>query len=147
MHSCMRTMGNNPRCEIDTNVLISALLSAGGTSNRAVYAVLRHGQLLSSHQPIEELEDSLTRPKFDPYIRAGDRDDYLALIRGSALFVDIGATLAVCRDPDDDKFLEVAISGEADVIVSGDRDLQVLHPFRGIPILSPDAFLNSDFVA
>ncbi len=52
----------------------------------------------------------------------------------------------MCRDPDDDKFLELALSGDADVIVSGDDDLLVLHPFRGIPILSCDAFLESDFV-
>ena len=50
--------------------------------------------------------------------------------------------IAVCRDPKDDKFLEVAVAGEADVIVSGDQDLLVLHPFGGIPIIPPVAFLR-----
>ena len=47
-----------------------------------------------------------------------------------------------CRDPKDDKFLEVAISGQADVIVSGDEDLLTMNPFSGIPIITPRAFLH-----
>ncbi len=43
----------------------------------------------------------------------------------------------VCRDPDDDKVLALAIAAQADLIVSGDNDLLVLQPFKGIPILSP----------
>lgn len=140
-------MEDDLRCVIDTNVLISALLSSSGTPNRAVHIVLRNGQLLSSDSAFEELEESLNRPKFEPYLRAEDRDDYLALIRGSAQFVDVSTSLSVCRDPDDDKFLEIAVSGGADVIISGDGDLHALHPFREIPILSPDAFLESEFVA
>ena len=45
-----------------------------------------------------------------------------------------------CRDPDDDKFLELAVNGRADVIVSGDEDLLALDTFRGIPIITPAAF-------
>lgn len=48
-----------------------------------------------------------------------------------------------CRDPKDNKFLALAVSGEADCIISGDDDLKVLHPFRGIPILSPREFLDT----
>lgn len=58
----------------------------------------------------------------------------------------VSEPIDACRDPDDDKFLELAVGGEADVIVSGDNDLTVLDPFRGIPILTPDEFLASDFV-
>lgn len=47
-----------------------------------------------------------------------------------------------CRDPKDNKFLEIAISGNADCIVSGDKDLMVLHPYRGISILTPMQFLE-----
>lgn len=46
-----------------------------------------------------------------------------------------------CRDPKDNKILEVAVEGKADVIVTGDKDLLVLHPFRGIPIIGPAEFL------
>lgn len=50
-----------------------------------------------------------------------------------------------CRDPKDDKFLKLAVNGNATLIVSGDKDLQVLHPFRNIPILSPREFLDTNF--
>lgn len=140
-------MANDSRCVVDTNVLISALLSAEGASNEVVYTILRHGVLLASSATFEELESTLHRSKFDRYLRSGDREDYLTLIQGGSRFVEVTADIEVCRDPDDDKFLALAVSGGADVIVSGDADLQVLHPFRGIPILSPNAFLKSDFFA
>lgn len=138
-------MTDEPCCVVDTNVLISALLSAGGASNQAVYTILRRGVLLSSEKAFKELESSLNREKFDSYLRPEDRNDYLSLIRGGARFVEVDAQVEACRDPDDDKFLELAVSGGADVIVSGDDDLLVLDPFRGIPILSPDGFLESEF--
>jgi putative PIN family toxin of toxin-antitoxin system len=56
--------------------------------------------------------------------------------------VEITERIAACRDATDDKFLELAVNGEADVIVSGDADLLVLNPFRGIPIVAPAAFVQ-----
>lgn len=50
--------------------------------------------------------------------------------------------LAVCRDPSDDRMLELAVAGGAAAIIAGDQDLLTLSPFRGIPILSPRAFLE-----
>jgi putative PIN family toxin of toxin-antitoxin system len=137
-------MTNSPRCVVDTNVHISALLSAGSTSNRTIDTVLQHGVLLSSAETFAELEVSLHRSKFDSYLREDDREQYLALIQGASEFVEVTEHIEACRDPDDDKFLELAISGNADVIISGDDDLKVLHPFQAIPILSPDEFLESD---
>ena len=51
-------------------------------------------------------------------------------------------SIVACRDPTDDKFLERAVNGRADMIVTGDHDLLVLHPFRGIPIIDPAAFVQ-----
>ena len=64
----------------------------------------------------------------------------LLLVRGEG--VTPAERVTACRDPKDDKFLEIAVAGEADVIVSGDQDLLVLHPFAGIPIVPPNAFLR-----
>jgi predicted nucleic acid-binding protein len=58
------------------------------------------------------------------------------------MLVAITHTINECRDPRDDKFLELAVSGRADYLVSGDKDLLVLHPFRMIPILRPDQLLT-----
>ena len=56
--------------------------------------------------------------------------------------VEVVQRIQASRDPDDDKFLEVAINGRADVVVSGDGDLLELNPFRGIAILSPAAYVD-----
>ena len=135
-------MPNRPRCVVDTNVFISAALSGQGKPNQSVYRVLLHGELLASAATFYELETRLHRSKFEKYITPEDREAYLALIQAGSRFVETGEEIEACRDSDDDKFLELAISGAADVIVSGDGDLQVLHPFRGIPILAPAAFLS-----
>jgi len=60
----------------------------------------------------------------------------------SAEFVPIVQLVRECREPKDDKFLEVALNGRADVIVTGDADLLVLHPWREIAILSPTVYLK-----
>jgi predicted nucleic acid-binding protein len=56
--------------------------------------------------------------------------------------VTILSPVRACRDPRDDKFLEVAVHGRADAIVTGDRDLLDLNPFRGIAILTPAEYLE-----
>ncbi len=72
---------------------------------------------------------------------ADDVEALLALILLRAELVTPDRTIVVCRDPKDDKFLEIAIAGSADVIVSGDKDLLALHPFEGTPIVAPAEFL------
>lgn len=67
----------------------------------------------------------------------------VALLKETEL-IEITTSVTACRDVKDNKFLELAVSGKADYIVSGDEDLLVLNPFRGIPILTPRNFLNSD---
>lgn len=61
---------------------------------------------------------------------------------GLSSFVEVTARVNMCRDPKDDKFLELAASGNADAIVSGDHDLLALHPFRQVSILDPATFLS-----
>lgn len=129
---------------VDTNVFISAALSDKGKPNRAVLRVLLHGELLASAATFHELETRLRRPKFSTYVTTEDREAYLALIQASSHFVDIQEQIEACRDSDDDKFLELAVSGGADVIISGDKDLTDLDPFRGIRILTPATFLEAD---
>ena len=70
-----------------------------------------------------------------------DRLEVLELLLKNAAVVDITEPVAACRDPDDDKFLELAVNGSATCVVTGDADLLALHPFRGIPILTPADFL------
>lgn len=75
-----------------------------------------------------------------------EREAYIEWLLLRAELVEIRAHVEECRDPDDDKFLELAVSGNTDVVISGDNDLLALNPFRGIPIMKPSAFLESDFI-
>jgi predicted nucleic acid-binding protein len=67
--------------------------------------------------------------------------EFLSGLVQLAEIVDVQDSITACRDPKDDKFLELAVSGQADVIVTGDADLLTLHPFQGIEVLSPAAFV------
>jgi putative PIN family toxin of toxin-antitoxin system len=64
-------------------------------------------------------------------------DDFINLLEIVVPQIEV----AICRDPDDDKFLSLAVSGNADLILTGDDDLLTLHPFRGLNILSPSTYL------
>nr|WP_306441344.1 putative toxin-antitoxin system toxin component, PIN family [Methyloversatilis sp. XJ19-13] len=70
-----------------------------------------------------------------------ERVRFPRLFGGVARMVSITHRVAACRDPKDDKFLHVALNGEAEAIVTGDRDLPVLHPIHGISIFSPADFV------
>ena len=133
---------NEKRFVLDTSTLISAALNKRGKPRKAVVYAARHGLLLASYETFDELETRLQRPKFAPYLHEEDRDVFINWMYGLTSLIPITETVRVCRDPEDDKFLNVAVSGHADAIISSDRDLQVLHPFRGIPILSPAQFLE-----
>jgi len=131
------------RCVFDTNTIVSALLFEGGNPGRALKEALRRGHLLLSLGVAEEIAEVLRREKFDKYVRRKTREEFLRALVRDAVIVDVAETIHECRDPDDDKFLELAVSGGATHIVSGDDDLQVLNPFRGIPVLSAREFLES----
>jgi putative PIN family toxin of toxin-antitoxin system len=69
------------------------------------------------------------------------RQQFLLELGEIAQFVPIIQRIRVCRDPRDDKFLERAVNGQAHLILTVDRDLLSLHPFREIAILSPADYL------
>ena len=131
------------RIVFDTNVLVSALLLEGSVPARAVFAVMDTGEILLSESLVNEINDILQRKKFEPYISAEQREEFLIALVQSGTLVEITETITACRDPKDNHILELAVSGRAQVIVTGDSDLLVLNPFQGIRILAPRDFLSS----
>jgi putative PIN family toxin of toxin-antitoxin system len=131
------------RVVFDTNVLVSALLFENTTPAQAFFAALKNGKVLLSALLAEEINRILYRPKFDRYLTFEQREDFIAALVESSVLVEITETIAVCRDPKDNMLLELAASGKADVIVTGDSDLLILHPFRDIPVLNPKDFLET----
>jgi len=98
--------------------------------------------LLASDDTIIELADVLGRRKFNHYATVEERQEFLRLFDCIAERVPIVHTVRACRDPKDDKFLELAVNGAAQLIITGDTDLLALHPFRGIDILTPARYLT-----
>jgi putative PIN family toxin of toxin-antitoxin system len=129
------------RIVVDTNVLISRLLVPASVSGRALRRAVDSGQLVVSEATMEELATVLGRPKFDPYLSIADRQQFIRLLGRIAEMTPVVRVVRACRDPRDDKFLEVAVNGRADLIVTGDRDLLELDPFMGIGILTPAVYL------
>ena len=99
-------------------------------------------KILSSDETLEELEAKLFLPKFDRYAPLARRRLFLEFFRKSALNIPNVVALKACRDPNDDKFLSLAISASAQSIVTLDKDLLTMNPFRGVAIFTPSEFLN-----
>lgn len=130
------------RVVFDTNVLISALLFEESAPARAFFHALRQDEILVSQATIQEIQDVLQRKKFDKYVTDEERTLFISRLTTSATLIEISETLQVCRDPKDDKFLDLAVSGNAAYIITGDPDLLVLHPFQNISIITPQAWLE-----
>ncbi|MGH9449608.1 MAG: putative toxin-antitoxin system toxin component, PIN family [Terriglobia bacterium] len=135
-------MISRKRIVVDNNVLVSRLLLPDSVPALAARKVVERGQLLISGPVLAELAAVLSREKFDPYISIEDRQQFFRLLGRIAEMVPIVYTIRACRDPKDDPFLELAVNGEADIIVTGDKDLLTLNPFHGIPIITPARYLK-----
>ncbi|MBK0382174.1 putative toxin-antitoxin system toxin component, PIN family [Pedobacter sp. SD-b] len=126
---------------IDTNSLISSALIKNNVNAKAFDQVLNLGKIAISSSTIEELEEVLYRKKFDKYLLDNERAVLIDKIKkNSKLFLPT-ERITVCRDPKDNKFLELAVAANAACLLTGDKDLLILHPFRNIPILNSSDFL------
>ncbi|MBD2359809.1 putative toxin-antitoxin system toxin component, PIN family [Anabaena minutissima FACHB-250] len=132
---------NELRIVIDTNCFVSRLLTPNSITAQAIRKAFDDHCILISSETIAELTKVLARKKFDPYVSAEDRQRFITYLISLADMVEILTSVKVCRDPKDDKFLSLAISGNANLIITGDEDLLVLNPYQNISILSPKAFI------
>ncbi|MGA2046727.1 MAG: putative toxin-antitoxin system toxin component, PIN family [Terracidiphilus sp.] len=130
-------MSQLPRLVLDTNVLVGAALRNGSMPHRALLKARMESRLLASDETLAEFGKVLLRDKFDKAIDRALREELIEEYSRLCTLVPIPRPIHACRDPKDDKFLEVAVHGRADAIVTGDSDLLDLNPFRGIAILTP----------
>jgi putative PIN family toxin of toxin-antitoxin system len=130
------------RLVVDTNVFVSAALKESSWPADTVRWIGKYDGLLKTDATEREVIEVLQRPRIAPKIAPIYRDD-VRLLFAAAELVTMIEPVTRCRDPDDDKFLELAANGHADVIVSGDDDLLVLDTFRGIPIITAAAFCHA----
>ena len=135
-------MPTDLRVVVDTSVVGSALLLPRSVPRQSFDLAAKLGRLLISEATIGELDAVLQRPKFGRYFTERQRLEFLTAFIHQADLVEVTEVIAVCRDSKDDKFLELAVSGNASHMISGDTDLLELHPFRGIQIVTPLSFLE-----
>jgi putative PIN family toxin of toxin-antitoxin system len=136
-------MPDAERLVLDTNVVVSGMLFPGAAPERALMKAQSH-PILASEATLLELVEVMSRTRFDRYVEAEVRRQLVAAYMNACETVEIASSIRACRDRRDDKFLEVAVDGRAELIVTGDLDLLALHPFRGIAILTPSDYLERE---
>jgi putative PIN family toxin of toxin-antitoxin system len=129
------------RLILDTNILISAFVFKSETANLVVRHAAKKHTLLFSESTFKELKSTLLKPKFAEIAELITIRNFIINLVRIGEFIEPTEKITDCRDPKDNKFLELAVAGNADCIVTGDKDLLVLNPFRGIKIISPADFL------
>ena len=131
------------RLVIDTNILISGLMAVNSLPQKVFDYATSQAILLISDEVQSEIENVINRPKLQKYITIERRTKFLAELSQQVERVEINQQIRACRDPKDDKFLELAVCGEADYIITGDADLLDLHPFQNISIIKAANFLTA----
>jgi putative PIN family toxin of toxin-antitoxin system len=124
---------------IDSGIWISAI-HYGGVPMAAVQAALQNDQLLTCDTLENEVVGVMhSKFRYDPY----ELGMQLAvLLRNATRVTLIGTLNDVCRDPKDNFLLECALLGNADVIISDDKDLLSLNPYKSTKILTPRQYLD-----
>jgi len=125
----------------DANVIISAAIFVSQKPTLALQKILLEGTLAFSEDILQEYAETLSRKRFDKYVSIEKRLNFLQQLTASGTLIAIKNKIQACRDPKDDKYLELALAYSAKCIVTGDADLLILHPFKDIPVLTPAEFL------
>jgi len=132
------------RVLVDTNILISALLAPAGKPAEVIRRLAAaEATLLLSRVTFLKLATRLARPKFHRYWTVEQMDRYLAWLAELSEWVKPSIHISDCRDADDNRFLEVLVAGEGELLITGDPDLLELDPYEGKSIMTPTQFLHT----
>jgi putative PIN family toxin of toxin-antitoxin system len=125
----------------DASAVVSAALKADGVPERALLWGGANDVFALSTPVDSEIAEVLRRPRFARAIPEVRLEQFLRLSRADAVWFEPTVEVTECRDPKDNKYLELALAAGAEIIVSGDEDLLVLDPWRGIHIVRPADYL------
>lgn len=130
------------RIILDTNILISYALSYHSIPGQVAERAIQKGWALYSEETILELVETLSKEKFNAYITEAEKEAFLTKLLPRLHEINTTHIVTACRDEKDNKFLELALSGKADYIITGDQDLLTLNPFQGVEIIQPRGYLE-----
>jgi putative PIN family toxin of toxin-antitoxin system len=132
---------------LDTNTILSSLISPRGPAAMAVATAFETHEVVQSPDTIAELRRKLSSPKLAAFIDPDLADIAFGAFVNSVTVVDAAHNVELCRDKDDNKFLDVAVAAQASVVVSGDRDLLTLKEVHGIghwiDIITPQQYVTA----
>ena len=121
-----------PNVVVDASTVVSAALKAESRPETALLFALTYDSLYLSEPVLDEIREVFSRPKFLRFVG----EQRLAEMLADAHFVSLMANVHACRDPADDKYLDLAVAADVYAIVTGDHDLLSMSPWRGIRILN-----------
>ena len=134
-------MKTRVRVVFDTNALISALIVPSSVPAKALDLAVEHFEIIVSKATWQEFEQKIKKKSLEHYVlNTEDRDAAVHAINRVVTHVAVRSVVTDCHDPKDNPFLELALDGKAETIISGDKDLLVLNPWRGVCIQSPGDF-------
>jgi putative PIN family toxin of toxin-antitoxin system len=128
---------------IDVNVFISAFLFTNSKPREALDKAQDSGFVLLSNSIFLELVEVINRPKFNRYLSSKRKQKLISDLTETSIFIEPNLVINECRDTKDNKYLELAVAGQADCIITGDQDLLILNPFRQINIITVQQFLTT----
>ena len=137
---------NHKLIVIDTNILISAALSPDGTARKALNKVSKEVKIAQSEETYQELSTRIYKHKFDKYISDAERQEFLDVVNKYSQFIEITSQINICRDADDNKFLDLTQDTNAEFLITGDQDLlslKVLPEYQN-KIITPREFITLD---
>lgn len=126
---------------LDATTLVGAVISRGSVPDRAVRHAFARDQVAVSEDTLREVVDVFARPRLGRFVVPELRDEVLALLDTRSVFFEPAERIAASRDAKDDKYFALALAANASAIVTGDGDLLVLNPWRGVRILRPAEYL------
>lgn len=132
------------RIVIDTGILVSAAIRPHSVPALALEKALLHYGVCASTATLAELKTVLSRTKFDAYLSRAEREAFFAGFEQHATRFEVELVVTDCSDVKDNKFLALAQTAAVDLIVASDPHLTSMHPWRGIAILPPAAFLVAE---
>jgi uncharacterized protein len=131
-----------PRIILDTNILVSYMLKPSADMSKLMGSILASGRLLLSQDTFDELQRVIERFVTRGFITIQESSEFLGALVEVADWVKILEHVRVCRDPNDDIFLELAVNAQATFLITGDKDLLALHPFRDTRIITAREYLD-----
>lgn len=134
-------MSFDRRIVFDAGVLVSAALRTASVPALALEKAFLNFDVCASDATLKELSEVLMRSKFDAYCPTVVRQRFVEGLSDRVVRIGVTATVTDCIDPKDNKFLELALDADAELLVASDTRLTRLHPWRGIPVMPPSAFL------